>query len=293
MKYSFNEVNQLIRSLSKIFDVVRLVNPEKCQEIVLEDNKRVCCTKKCYRVWKKEKRCENCISFQANRTKKRMSKFELLDQDIFYVLVSPLELHLPDHAAYPCVLELVVKNSNKLLLGAFGQDRFMENVVTYEKKLYEDSLTKAYNRRYFDERVFCYNICEEKPREMVFVLADLKDFKQINDMYGHPIGDSILFHAVQLIKKTIRKEDAIIRIGGDEFLVVMQDCNSKAAKQIIEAIREQFKRELTYDIQQNKFAVMNFGISYMAQFDGSDQSIHELYTEADRKMYVEKKTTCM
>ena len=126
---------------------------------------------------------------------------------------------------------------------------------------------------------------------MVFIAADLKHFKRINDTYGHAVGDYVLAQAVRLMKRTVRSDDAIIRMGGDEFLIVLNNCNRDAAARIIEDIRDEFKHELVYDREKGFYATVNFGISYRDEFDGSDSAVRQMYEEADRNMYLDKQSS--
>ncbi len=168
-----------------------------------------------------------------------------------------------------------------------------EYIPAGERELYEDSLTRAYNRRYYDERLFCVqdNVRDKKEREMVFIAADLKDFKKINDSCGHAAGDRILAGCVRLIKTAVRSGDAVIRMGGDEFLIVLDSCNPDAARRIADHIRRACQKELVYDRERGLYAEVNFGIAYRKRFDGSEEMIRSMYEEADRNMYLDKKAS--
>ena len=76
-------------------------------------------------------------------------------------------------------------------------------------------MTKIYNRRYYDERV--HNLTGEQAVAMI----DIDNFKQINDKFGHPAGDVALYHIAQTIRFTLRRNDLLIRYGGDEFFLML------------------------------------------------------------------------
>ena len=287
--YSLMEIKQIVELFSPFFDSVRLVDPVNCRAVCLEDQ-RVNCEEKCYEFWKKNRQCADCTSLQAIEQGKRVSKFEMMDRKLFYVISAPIKVQDSiEQKVHLWVLELAVENYGRFSSAILKGGPLIENIIACEHELYEDSLTKAYNRRYFDERLFY--IGDGNPQEMVFIAADLKHFKRINDTYGHAVGDYVLAQAVRLMKRTVRSDDAIIRMGGDEFLIVLNNCNRDAAARIIEDIRDEFKHELVYDREKGFYATVNFGISYRDEFDGSDSAVRQMYEEADRNMYLDKQSS--
>ena len=287
--YSLMEIKQIVELFSPFFDSVRLVDPVNCRAVCLEDQ-RVNCEEKCYEFWKKNRQCADCTSLQAIEQGKRVSKFEMMDRKLFYVISAPIKVQDSiEQKVHLWVLELAVENYGRFSSAILKGGPLIENIIACEPELYEDSLTKAYNRRYFDERLFY--IGDGNPQEMVFIAADLKHFKRINDTYGHAVGDYVLAQAVRLMKRTVRSDDAIIRMGGDEFLIVLNNCNRDAAARIIEDIRDEFKHELVYDREKGFYATVNFGISYRDEFDGSDSAVRQMYEEADRNMYLDKQSS--
>ncbi|MBK7403843.1 MAG: GGDEF domain-containing protein [Phycisphaerales bacterium] len=89
---------------------------------------------------------------------------------------------------------------------------------------YRDSLTGAWNRRYFDD--FLPRAMEEaraSRRALTILLFDIDDFKKFNDQYGHAAGDEILIECVRMISAVVRPTDKVCRVGGDEFAVVFYE----------------------------------------------------------------------
>ena len=85
----------------------------------------------------------------------------------------------------------------------------------YDKKLYTDVLTGAYNRRYFEDEL------RQRSISAGVALIDMDDFKLCNDTYGHNAGDKALSMFVSIIRKCIRKTDILVRYGGDEFILIL------------------------------------------------------------------------
>ena len=98
-------------------------------------------------------------------------------------------------------------------------DRKSEETMT--KELYLDALTGAYNRRYYENRI-------RKVRRSCRCGYDrLDDFKLYNDTCGHNAGDLVLNTVVGIIRGCIRKTDILVRYGGDEFLLILQDVDEE------------------------------------------------------------------
>lgn len=145
---------------------------------------------------------------------------------------------------------------------------YYEKIKIYENSLL-DNLTTAYNR----------NILEEMDIQSgdILALADLDNFKQYNDTFGHCSGDDLLKDVVSIFKNYIRKSDTIIRLGGDEFLIIMKKTNYHNAESVINRIQKEFLKI----VGDNKVDI-SFGIiEYESDFDSS-------YNKADKLMYLMK-----
>ncbi|MEA4815970.1 MAG: GGDEF domain-containing protein [Lachnospiraceae bacterium] len=289
MEYSIEKVRQFTGDLSYVFDIVRLVDPINCKIISFNNQGEVIFDEhKCYQVWNKNTRCENCISVKAFNSNKRLTKFEFVYKEIYHVISKPIQIKTFGNSDYPLVIEMVNKITDEVLFEAFGKDEFINKIIIQEKKVYEDSLTKVYNRRYFDERIFCHNSRCNLEGEVVFIMADLKNFKGINDTYGHHIGDLVLVQSAQTMKDCIRSCDSVIRMGGDEFLIILKNCKYKMAEKIVSSIKEKMANDVVYDEKLGKYAVGNFGISHSASFKCTDEDIDSMISEADKNMYLDK-----
>ena len=93
--------------------------------------------------------------------------------------------------------------------------------------LYQDELTGVFNRRYLDEFRFLARDAEQNTRPVGLIMLDLRRFKQINDSLGHLAGDQILRDVAGALQAHTQSPDSVIRLGGDEFLVVMSACGEE------------------------------------------------------------------
>lgn len=101
-----------------------------------------------------------------------------------------------------------------------------------------DPLTGAYNRLYFEKAIKEMKSGSHPEKrnptgQHYLMMIDLDKFKEINDTYGHDAGDAVLRHVVDSLTDMTRETDAVCRIGGDEFVVILRDANLKGAKQKI------------------------------------------------------------
>lgn len=157
--------------------------------------------------------------------------------------------------------------------------------IEFKEMATEDSLTGLKNRRFFD--MYMPHEIEKirrSKRNMVLLMIDVNDFKYINDAYGHVAGDQILAECAEVLSQSIRGSDVLIRFGGDEFLIVMDDAADKEAQILLNRISEKLNdwnsRKTEYNIK------LSLSIGF-AVIDG-ERELVDVINEADRKMYEEK-----
>ena len=159
----------------------------------------------------------------------------------------------------------------------------MSEKLQLQKQVVRDQLTKAYNRVYFAktiDRLIELNSQENKKTGIIFF--DIDHFKDVNDTYGHQVGDDVLKSIVEIVRSHIRSSDKLIRWGGEEFIIVVP------ANSIEEVYKE--AEHLRLSIQQNKFGEVktltcSFGISLYI-----DGDINESVKKADEKLYEAKES---
>lgn len=157
-----------------------------------------------------------------------------------------------------------------------------------EKIAYIDPLTKVYNRRYLYETM---NIIIPQSKRGEYPLSlcifDIDDFKQINDKYGHDVGDKVLETFGEILKKSVRSSDIVARLGGEEFVVVLQGAYLKEALSLANKIRKSFN-EIEFDITGEK---LSFSVSGgVAELDKEKDDLESLIKKADIALYVAKKS---
>ena len=249
------EIRQTISKLTQVFDVVRLVDITD-NEIVRsgckpgnEEMINACRGDKCYAIWGKTQRCKNCVSSKAFEKRGQVSKLEFADDSIFQIISKYVEI-----SEKPYVLEMIYKDNDGVLLGAYGKTDFMDNIVNYNRQLYHDALTGAYNRRYYEEQAKSMRYID------AVAMLDANNFKGINDHYGHAAGDRLLKAVCESIKECIRSSDILIRLGGDEFVLLMANIPEIVFYQKISEIKQKISEIKLPDYPDIKCAAAIGGV---------------------------------
>lgn len=280
------ELNQEIKYLSKIYDIVRIVDPVNMTVLHIENGKLEKAQKEpCYAIWEKNERCRNCSSHKACVEKKRITKYEYCHSDASYMLSVPFQLKGEGSNAV-FALELLNHVVEDLTQNNSKVEQTSDFLHALSRQTYEDALTGVLNRRYYEEKKYIVNDTEQTPGEIGFLLIDANHFKTINDVYGHMHGDEVLAKIGETLQKCFRSSDKIIRIGGDEFLIVLQDCDKKFLEEKATLIKRRIS-ELQFEWMDERPSAA-VGVAFSDSFVGKDEQIDELYKRADQEMYKDK-----
>lgn len=216
----------LLERLKGIFDIVRLVDPESTKVLSLgKDGRLTEMPGTCHMVWNKSGRCENCISSKALARKESLNKIEFKDDQAYFVMAKYVEV-----GGRGCVLEMVSKLSDGRWLDMGGRRMLLDRGSNFDRSAFVDSLTGAYSRQYFE----CF-LAESEQVEGV-VMIDVDRFKEVNDRFGHLVGDKALQSVAQSILSNLRQTDVLVRYGGDEFLLLVP--HIRPGEHVIQRVRE-------------------------------------------------------
>jgi two-component system cell cycle response regulator len=190
----------------------------------------------------------------------------------------------------------VLGDGDKILLGSTTILKF-----SYQDKLDEmfqrqmsesalrDGLTKAFNKRYFSERLeseYLYAVRHETPMSLMFL--DIDHFKHINDVHGHPAGDYVLVELAKLAHGALRNEDIFSRYGGEEFAVISRGTKLAEAEVLAERLRRAVE-EHVFSYEGKSIAVtISVGVAHAPR--ESIGSSGELVAAADETMYAAKRS---
>ena len=147
-----------------------------------------------------------------------------------------------------------------------------------------DSMTQLLNRREFEIKVNTeMNVFREEGFTSSMVIADIDQFKVVNDTYGHPVGDELLKQFSLLLKAVLRDKDLIARWGGEEFVIMIHEANPNDAYRIAERLRQKIEKT-TFHIDEHHIKITaSFGIAPLISTD--DEPLYSSYLKADKALY--------
>lgn len=159
----------------------------------------------------------------------------------------------------------------------------LENIQTITKYAHRDFLTGLYNRRYFHIAMDEYiEHAKENGEQFALAMLDIDYFKNINDTYGHEVGDKVIIALADILKTSTNMMDLVARFGGEEFCVVLKNINRYSALDILERIRSEVEG---FSFPVNKTTQINFTVSIGAVLYNTDESLEENISEADMLLY--------
>ena len=217
-------------------------------------------------------------------------EYDSLDHNVYqeYCLQSKEKQRLTEvnHNLKKEVLKL--KHRLKLATGALKQFNIaLEEEINERTKReeeirylsYHDELTGLYNRRFYEEAI--KNLDTKTNLPVSIIIGDVNDLKIVNDTLGHAKGDELLQKSAMILKTACRKDDVIVRFGGDEFIILLSQTSKEIAQEIIRRIDELSSKQF----------VNNFPISISCGCDTKenlDENILEVLNNAEKLMYTRK-----
>jgi two-component system, cell cycle response regulator len=163
------------------------------------------------------------------------------------------------------------------------EQRYFEHVFNLASM---DALTGAFNKRYFDE-TFSKEVlrAQQTATPLSLILFDIDHFKKINDTYGHPAGDAVLKNVAGAVTAQLRDGDALFRVGGEEFALVLSATPRDMAIQAAEAVRGLVSELVTEAADTRITATLSLGVAELAFAEQASA----LYQRADELLYAAKR----
>ncbi len=196
------------------------------------------------------------------------------------------ELTFPEYREYYLNLALNIVNICGLALENVQKlEKIKEYTARIEELAFVDSLTGAWNRRYFlgalEKEI---QKSHRYQRDVALAFMDIDCFKSINDIYGHTAGDHVLQILTAIIKENIRSVDILGRVGGEEFAIILPETDLHSAQQGLERVRQEVEK-CTLDLDGQ---ILKFTISIGLAGLGPADTVDLLLQKADQAMYQAK-----
>lgn len=150
-----------------------------------------------------------------------------------------------------------------------------KKISEFEMEVYTDSLSKIRNRRYLDEKLI-YQPCK------TVVMADIDRFKEVNDTAGHKGGDEAIRKVAEMLERSVRKDDVVLRYGGDEFMLVFFDITKEDLESKLSFLKSELQKIRIESSPEVKIS-MSFGAAYGTEL------VNNLIGTADKALYESKK----
>lgn len=181
-------------------------------------------------------------------------------------------------------IEAIESEDKKTLHSVLAETKALRSEIDELRKIvYEDTLTKSYNRKWFED-LYLHSDKNTLREEGILVMVDLNKFKQINDTFGHIVGDKVLTHIALKLKES---GGEVVRYGGDEFMIIYTISESLSSiKEKIEMMIQKCDNT-SFKVDQRSFKIsFAYGITPFKR----GAILSEIIEMADKEMYRHKKS---
>ena len=212
----------LLQYLQISYDLVRYVDPITNKVIHIEkDGKMWESETACSDIWNCLEKCSNCISRLSMQTRKRMTKLEVAGDDPYQVVSMYVEID-----GKPCCLEMASRLDGDFMPDGYSRDEILSSVRIHKEKVYIDPVTGVYNKRYYVEKL------SKMDNAAALMFADIKNFKRINENFGHQAGDDVLRQVAGVLRDVAAGKGDVLRYSGDDFVTVFFEVTEEELSEI-------------------------------------------------------------
>ncbi|MCZ6474408.1 MAG: diguanylate cyclase [SAR324 cluster bacterium] len=180
-----------------------------------------------------------------------------------------------------------LESANQAL--ADSNEQILQAQKALEQMAITDPLTALYNRRYFTERLSeAFAMIDREPVVIHLLMFDLDHFKKVNDTYGHQMGDAVLLQFSHILRRAVRKNDIIARIGGEEFVIAMLNIPSDRAHLAADRIRMEVEG---YKFEAEGYSLSvttSIGVASYPDLQLENPTLETMLHEADEALYYAK-----
>ena len=179
----------------------------------------------------------------------------------------------------------------KELLAKVKRELYLQDLQEELKLLAStDPMTKLFNRRYFTEMSeSLLDLAKREKTQSAIIMLDIDKFKNINDTYGHKVGDDVIISLSKTLQEFTRKSDVVSRWGGEEFVILLPNTDLDGALTIAEKIRVTVEN-LVLLVEENKDLKFTVSIGVSTVYSENDLNIEASINRADIALYTAKKS---
>lgn len=185
------------------------------------------------------------------------------------------------------VTRLEADRSRQLAESAQAEARRQQALVQeHSEAAMTDPLTGLHNRRHLESRVPALLMAaRDAGRPLSLAMLDLDHFKSVNDRFGHPVGDQVLIRLAKILRERMRSEDHLVRMGGEEFLLILSGAPASLALEICGRLRQAVAAHAWSDLHADLRVTASIGLA-----SAPDHELQNLIDRADGALYEAKKS---
>lgn len=286
--YTFSELRNEVETLRQTFNIVRLVSPENYQSHHVGENDLLPGAP-CYSFWNRPETCQQCPCRQIIDSQGQNSRLESTEERTYIVISKYIQLE-----EKPFSMEMITELSDESGLGS--QEYALDEIRRLQQensRLLRDPLTNCYSRHYMNSHFHHYVLeARNSGQELCVALVDMDNFKDINDRYGHTIGDEVLRSCCQFWLKyfDFRHHSFTTRYGGDEFIITaLADSYEEFCRRIV-SLGSSMRKNIVLDDGQTIPFSFTIGCACMSELDKEEsRPLREaLFALADKRLYLGK-----
>ena len=183
-------------------------------------------------------------------------KFEIVERDVFQVVSMYAEI---DES--PCCLELVTKLDDSFIPQGYSREEVVDSIRVHKEKMYIDRVTGIYNKRYYTDK-----LCRMEQVDAL-AMADIKNFKKINESFGHQMGDDVLRQVADVIHKAVEGCGDALRYASDDFVLVFSDISRDNFENVLDLIRKKVEALVFKELPGIKLEIVITGVCKPGKVD--------------------------
>ncbi|WP_026524807.1 EAL domain-containing protein [Butyrivibrio sp. MB2005] len=229
-EYTYKDLGQMMDTMKRMYDTVRLVDPIECREITVDASGGVHYGKECHSVWNATSRCSNCSSYRACLSSNRQSKEEIYENRRHLIQSIPIKLLLPDDNSFSCVLELISVDTQNLpqpgeaivpILNSEGI-QLSQGMTDTDYVVTHDPLTRLFNLDGIC-RAIRKLLVDDPDVDRLLITGDIRHFRVLNKRYGRQRGNEVLIAIADMLRKRCGSDTVYGRIQADHFVLCMPE----------------------------------------------------------------------
>jgi diguanylate cyclase (GGDEF)-like protein len=229
-EYTYKDLGQMMETMKRMYDTVRLVDPIECREITVDASGGVHYGKECHSVWNATSRCSNCSSYRACLSSNRQSKEEIYENRRHLIQSIPIKLLLPDDNSFSCVLELISVDTKNLpkpgeaivpILNSEGI-QLSQGMTDTDYVVTHDPLTRLFNLDGIC-RAIRKLLVDDPDVDRLLITGDIRHFRVLNERYGRQRGNEVLIAIADMLRKMCGPDTVYGRIQADHFVLCMPE----------------------------------------------------------------------